>query len=185
MTPPATPSPPQDETSPDSRDGGPLPLWRIGSAWPRLSRLSHLPLNLLRPASFTIIPKLSKSSLPSPNNPSTPARPPSSTLPTPVSTPSSPAAATWVDADPAGETWDSVHLLEHLHRCARAIGVPGLTTPAAPSFPHRPHPSRKCPRSGRINRGPPPSNGNGLLTIDRVLRRRRVRRRCRHTGALT
>ena len=31
MTPPATPSPPQDETSPDARDGGPLPLWRIGA----------------------------------------------------------------------------------------------------------------------------------------------------------
>ena len=31
MNPPATPSPPQDESSPGSRDEGPLPLWRIGT----------------------------------------------------------------------------------------------------------------------------------------------------------
>ncbi len=103
MTPPATPSPPQDETSPDARDGGPLPLWRIGA----------LGLAFLTLATFLLAaPDLSAS-------PNLQAQ--SSFFSQPSFDPGETAVfhvadsdldtlfsctATWVDADPDGVTWD-------------------------------------------------------------------------------
>ena len=105
MNPPATPSPPQDESSPGSRDEGPLPLWRIGA----------LGLAFLASATFLLI---SSDLLTSPTalalevqssfsqqsfDPGQTAvfHVTDSDLDTLFS-----CTATWVDADPDGDTWD-------------------------------------------------------------------------------
>ena len=106
MTPPATPSPPQDETSPDSRDGGPLPLWRIGT----------LGLAFLASATFLLtysdlLASPSSQSLEVQSSFSQQSFDPGETAVFHVTDSGLDAlfscAATWVDADPAGETWDS------------------------------------------------------------------------------
>ena len=105
MNPPATPSPPQDESSPGSRDEGPLPLWRIGT----------LGLAFLASATFLLI---SSDLLASPTAQALEVQlsfsqqsfDPGQTAVFHVADSSldtiSSCAATWVDADPDGVTWD-------------------------------------------------------------------------------
>ena len=105
MTPPATPSPPQDETSPDARDGGPLPLWRIGA----------LGLAFLASATFLLtysdlLASPSSQSLEVQSSFSQQSFDPGQTAVFHVTDSSLDTlfscTATWVDADPDGDTWD-------------------------------------------------------------------------------
>ena len=172
MTPSATPSPPQDETSPDSRDGGPLPLWRIGT----------LGLAFLTLATFLLAPRISQ---PHPTSQalessffSQPSFDPGETavfhvadsgLDTLFS-----CTATWVDADPGGETWGL-----RTHTGTSSPASPRrrrsrATAPAAPSCRLPPRLSRPT-RLGRPGVGRhhqwSGERDSRVLTYDELLRR--------------
>ena len=104
MTPPATPPPPQDESSPGSRDGDPLPLWRIGAlglAFLALATFLLISSDLLASPSAQALEVQSSFSQPSFDPDQTAVfHVADSSLDTLFS-----CAATWVDADPAGVTW--------------------------------------------------------------------------------
>ena len=105
MTPPATPSPPQDETSPDARDGGPLPLWRIGALGLAFLASATFLLTysdlLASPSSQSLEVQSSSFSQPSFDPGETAVfHVTDSSLDTLFS-----CTATWVDADPGGDEW--------------------------------------------------------------------------------
>ena len=104
MTPPATPSPPQDETSPDSRDGGPLPLWRIGTLG-----LASIALATFLLSSPNLLASPTAQSLQSQSSFSQQSFDPGQTAVFHITDSSLDTlfscTATWADADPGGETW--------------------------------------------------------------------------------
>ena len=105
MTPPATPSPPQDETSPDSRDGGPLPLWRIGTLG-----LASIALATFLLSSPNLLASPTAQSLQSQSSFSQQSFDPGQTAVFHITDSSldtlfDPCTATWVDADPGGDEW--------------------------------------------------------------------------------
>ena len=105
MNPPATPSPPQDESSPGSRDEGPLPLWRIGTlGLAFLASATFLLISsdlLASPTAQALEVQLSFSQQSFDPGQTAVFHVADSSLDTLFS-----CAATWVDADPDGVTWD-------------------------------------------------------------------------------
>ena len=106
MTLPATPLPPQDDSSPGSRDGSPLSLWRIGTLGLASVALAYFlitsPDLFASPPSQSLQSQASFSQL---------SFDPGQTAVFHVVDPSLDSlfscTATWVDADPEGETWDT------------------------------------------------------------------------------
>ena len=104
MNPPATPSPPQDESSPGSRDEGPLPLWRIGTlGLAFLASATFLLISsdlLASPTAQALEVQLSFSQQSFDPGQTAVFHVADSSLDTIFS-----CTATWVDADPGGEPW--------------------------------------------------------------------------------